>query len=153
MIIDDILEMMDDLLDNAASVPFSVKKSIVDCDLMRDYINEIRLNLPQEIKQAKLIVRDRQQIINDANKEADNIIRRAEDRAKLLVSNEEITKAAKAGAVNITNQAQAKAKEIKSAADSYIDKVLLKAEEGLQASLADVRKTRQAVRTLPNQQK
>ena len=125
MIIDDILEMMDDLLDNAASVPFSVKKSIVDCDLMRDYINEIRLNLPQEIKQAKLIVRDRQQIINDANKEADNIIRRAEDRAK----------------------------EIKSAADSYIDKVLLKAEEGLQASLADVRKTRQAVRTLPNQQK
>lgn len=153
MIIDDILEMMDDLLDNAASVPFSVKKSIVDCDLMRDYINEIRLNLPQEIKQAKLIVRDRQQIISDANKEADNIIRRAEDRAKLLVSNEEITKAAKAGAVNITNQAQAKAKEIKSAADSYIDKVLLKAEEGLQASLADVRKTRQAVRTLPNQQK
>lgn len=153
MIIDDILEMMDDLLDNAASVPFSVKKSIVDCDLMRDYINEIRLNLPQEIKQAKLIVRDRQQIISDANKEADNIIRRAEDRAKLLVSNEEITKAAKAGAVNITNQAQAKAKEIKSAADSYIDKVLLKAEEGLQASLADVRKTGQAVRTLPNQQK
>lgn len=153
MIIDDILEMMDDLLDNAASVPFSVKKSIVDCDLMRDYINEIRLNLPQEIKQAKLIVRDRQQIISDANKEADNIIRRAEDRAKMLVSNEEITKAAKAGAVNITNQAQAKAKEIRSAADSYIDKVLLKAEEGLQASLADVRKTRQAVRTLPNQQK
>ena len=152
MIIDDILEMMDDLLDNAAAVPVSVKKSIVDCDLMRDYINEIRLNLPQEIKQAKLIVRDRQQIINDANKEADNIIRRAEDRAKLLVSNEEITKAAKAGAVNITNQAQAKAKEIKSAADSYIDKVLLKAEEGLQASLSDVRKTRQAVRTLPNQQ-
>ena len=69
------------------------------------------------------------------------------------MSNEEITKAAKAGAVNITNQAQAKAKEIKSAADSYIDKVLLKAQEGLQASLADVRKTRQAVRTLPNQQK
>ena len=151
MIIDDILDMMDDLLDNAASVPFSVKKSIVDCDQMRDYINEIRLNLPTEIKDAKLIVRDRQQIISDANKEADNIIRRAEDRAKLLVSNEEITKAAKAGAVTITNQAQAKAKEIKSAADNYIDKVLLKAEEGLQASLADVRKTRQAVRTLPNQ--
>ncbi|MDE5859442.1 MAG: ATPase [Oscillospiraceae bacterium] len=151
MIIDDILDMMDDLLDNAAAVPFSVKKSIVDCDQMRDYINEIRLNLPTEIKDAKLIVRDRQQIISDANKEADNIIRRAEDRAKLLVSNEEITKAAKAGAVTITNQAQAKAKEIKSAADNYIDKVLLKAEEGLQASLADVRKTRQAVRTLPNQ--
>ena len=47
-IIDDILDMMDDMLDNASSVPFSVKKSIIDCDQMRDYINEIRLNLPQE---------------------------------------------------------------------------------------------------------
>jgi len=40
MIIDDILDMMDDLLDSAASVPFSVKKSIIDCDQMRDYINK-----------------------------------------------------------------------------------------------------------------
>ena len=99
MVIDDILDMMDDLLDNASSVPFSVKKSIIDCDQMREYINEIRLNLPQEIKQAKLIVRDRQTIINDANKEAENIVRRAEDRAKVIVSNDEITKAAKSKAV------------------------------------------------------
>lgn len=68
MIIDDILDMMDDLLDSAASVPFSVKKSIIDCDQMRDYINEIRLNLPQEIKQAKLIVRDRQSIMTDGQR-------------------------------------------------------------------------------------
>ncbi len=151
MIIDDILDMMDDLLDNAASVPFSVKKSIVDCDQMRDYINEIRLNLPQEIKQAKLIVRDRQSIINDANKEADNIIRRAEDRAKVIVSNDEITKAAKARAVEIMNQAQSKAKEIRNAANQYIDDVLVKTEDCLQANLADVRKRRQAIKTLPAQ--
>ncbi|MGN0674192.1 MAG: ATPase [Oscillospiraceae bacterium] len=151
MIIDDILDMMDDLLDNAASVPFSVKKSIVDCDQMRDYINEIRLNLPQEIKQAKLIVRDRQSIINDANKEADSIIRRAEDRAKVIVSNDEITKAAKARAVEIMNQAQGKAKEIRNAANQYIDDVLVKTEDCLQANLADVRKRRQAIKTLPAQ--
>lgn len=152
MIIDDILDMMDDLLDNAQSVPFSVKKSIIDGDQMRDYINEIRLNLPQEIKQAKLIVRDRQSIISDANKEADTIIRRSEERAKVIVSNDEITKAARARAVEITNQAQAKAKEIKNAANKYIDDVLVKTEECLQLNLADVRKTRQAIRTIPTQQ-
>lgn len=151
MIIDDILDMMDDMLDNAASVPFSVKKSIIDGDQMRDYINEIRLNLPQEIKQAKLIVRDRQSIVSDANKEADTIIRRAEERAKVIVSNDEITKAAKARAVEITNQAQSKAKEIKTAADKYIDNVLVQTEECLQGKLADIRKTRQAVKTLPVQ--
>ena len=149
MIIYDILDMMDDLLDNASSVPFSVKKSIVDCDQLREYINEIRLNLPQEIKQAKLIVRDRQTIINDANKEAENIVRRAEDRAKVIVSNDEITKAAKAKAVEMVNQAQAKSKEIKNAANKYIDDVLVQAEECLQANLADIRKTRQAVKAIP----
>ncbi len=149
MVIDDILDMMDDLLDNASSVPFSVKKSIIDCDQMRDYINEIRLNLPQEIKQAKLIVRDRQSIINDANKEAETIVRRAEDRAKVIVSNDEITKAAKARAVEMINQAQAKSKEIKNAANKYIDDVLVQAEECLQANLTDIRKTRQAVKSIP----
>lgn len=149
MVIDDILDMMDDLLDNASSVPFSVKKSIVDCDRMREYISEIRLNLPQEIKQAKLIVRDRQTIINDANKEAENIVRRAEDKAKVIVSNDEITKAAKAKAVEMVNQAQAKSKEIKNAANKYIDDVLVQAEECLQANLADIRKTRQAVKSIP----
>lgn len=152
MIIDDILDMMDDLLDNAASVPFSVKKSIIDGDQMRDYINEIRLNLPQEIKQAKLIVRDRQSIMNDANKEADAIIRRAEDRAKVIVSNDEITKAAKTRAAEILTQAQGKAKEIKNAANKYIDDVLVRTEECLQGNLGDVRKTRQAIKTLPAQQ-
>lgn len=151
MIIDDILDMMDDLLDSAASVPFSVKKSIIDCDQMRDYINEIRLNLPQEIKQAKLIVRDRQSIMTDANKEADAIIRRAEDRAKVIVSNDEITKQAKLKATDIINQAQSRARELKNAANKYIDDVLVKTEECLQSNLADVRRTRQAVKTLPAQ--
>ncbi len=151
MIIDDILDMMDDLLDSAASVPFSVKKSIIDCDQMRDYINEIRLNLPQEIKQAKLIVRDRQSIMTDANKEADAIIRRAEDRAKVIVSNDEITKQAKLKATDIINQAQSRARELKNAANKYIDDVLVKTEECLQSNLADVRRTRQAVKTVPAQ--
>lgn len=149
MVIDEILDMMDDLLDNASSVPFSVKKSIVDCDKMREYINEIRLNLPPEIKQAKMIVRDRQTIINDANKEAENIVRRAEDKAKVIVSNDEITKAAKAKAVEMVNQAQAKSKEIKNAANKYIDDVLVQAEECLQDNLTDIRKTRQAVKSIP----
>ncbi len=151
MIIDDILDMMDDLLDNATAVPFSVKKSILDADQMRDYINEMRLNLPQEIKQAKMIVRDRQTIIADANKEADTIIRRAEDRAKVIVSNDEITKAAKARAAEIINQAQAHAKEFKNAASRFVDDILVETEESLQSSLSEVRKKRQAVKMAPAQ--
>ena len=77
MIIDEILDMMDDMLDEASSVPFSSKKGVIDLDKMRGCINDLRLNLPDEIRNAKNIVRDRQEIVSDANKEADQIVRRA----------------------------------------------------------------------------
>lgn len=147
MIIDEILDMMDDLLDKGSSVPFSVKKIIIDSERMRECINDIRLNLPSEIKDAKNIVADRKTIINDANKEAEQIVRRAEERAKIIVSNDEITKAAKQRSIEIINQTQSKAKELKNAANKYIEDILIQSEECLQTNLADIRKTRQAVKS------
>ncbi|MCD7730842.1 MAG: ATPase [Oscillospiraceae bacterium] len=150
MIIDEILDMMDDMLDEANAVPFSNKKGVIDLDKMRSCINDLRLNLPDEIRNAKNIVRDRQEIVSDANKEADQIVRRAEERAKVIVSNDEITKAAKQQAVEILNQAQARAKDIRNAANKYIDDILLQSESVLQTSLTDIKKTRQAVRNVPS---
>ncbi len=147
MIIDEILDIMDDLLDNGTGVPFSVRKSIIDSDKMRECINDIRLNLPSEIKDAKNIVMDRKTIIADAKKEAEQIVNKAEVRAKTLVSNDEITKAAKTKAAEIVNQANTKAKELKNAANKYIDDILVQSEESLQGCLADIRKTRQAFKS------
>lgn len=150
MIIDEILDMMDDMLDEAQNVPFNNKKGVIDLDKMRDCINDLRLNLPTEISNAKNIVRDRKEIVSDANREAENIVRKAEERAKVILSNDEITKAAKQQAAEILAQAQAKAKEIKGAANRYLDKILSQSEECLQANLTEVRRTRQAVRNVPS---
>lgn len=146
MNIDDVLEMLDDILDKAPSVPFSGKKAVVDADRVRDLLNEIRLCLPQEIKQAKLIVQDRQQILGDANKEAESIVRKAEERAKNIVSNDEITKQAKQKGTEILTQAQAKAKEVRNATNDYIDNILNQTEEMLTTNLVELKKTRQAIR-------
>lgn len=150
MLIEEILDMMDDILDEAAAVPFSSKKSVIDTEKMRNCINDLRLNMPDQIKDAKNIVRDRKEIIDDANKEAEQIVKRAEERAKMIISNDEITKEAKQRGTEMLTSAQTKAKEIKSASNKYIDDILLQTEECLQASLADIRKTRQAVRSFPN---
>lgn len=147
MNIDDILDAMDEQMDKSPSVPFSAKKAVVDIEQMRDLINEIRLSLPQEIKQAKMIVQDRQIIIEDARKEADGIVKRAEDRAKIIISNEEITKQAKLKATELLTQAQGKAKEIRGATNDYVDNVLNQTEELLSSSLTDLKKTRAAIRT------
>ncbi len=149
MIIDEILDMMDDMLDDA-NTAFLSKKVVIDADKMRNCINDLRLNLPDEIRNAKNIVRDRQEIVSDANKEADQIVRRAEERAKVIVSNDEITKAAKQQAAEILTQAQAKAKDIRNAATKYIDDMLLQSEETLQNNLTEIKKTRQNFRNAPS---
>jgi vacuolar-type H+-ATPase subunit H len=147
MIIDDILDMMDELLDKGQTVPFSVKKVIIDGESMRDCLNDVRLNLPTEIREAKNIVFDRKTIISDANKEAEQIVRKAEERARVIVSNDEITKAAKAKAAEVLSHANSKSKEIKNTANKYIEEVLLQTEERLSASLSDIKKKRQALKS------
>lgn len=146
MSIDDILEMMDEAMDKAVQMPFTGKKSLVDVDNMRELIKEIRFNMPNEIKQAKNLVNDRKIIINDARAEADSIIRKAEERAKQMVSNEEITRQAQAKANEIMVNAQTKSKELRFATNEYVDNMLNRVEELLSSDLMDVRKTRSALK-------
>jgi cell division septum initiation protein DivIVA len=149
MTIDEVLDTMDELLDKAAAVPFSVKKCIVDSEQMRDMINELRLNLPTEIKQARHITQDRVEIIKQANTEAEAIIKRAEDRAKSIASNDEIVRLAKIQANEILSGAQRGMKEAKSAVDTYVDAILIKSEETLRLNLEDIRKKRSEMKTIP----
>ena len=148
MNIDDNLNYLDELLDRAATVPFSTKKVVVELEAVRDCINDIRVNLPQEIKQAQLIVKDRKSIMEQAKNEEERIIRQAEERAKQITSNNEITIQAKQRAVEIITQAQDKSKEIRNATNEYIENVLNQAEQVLASNLTDLRKTRQAVKQI-----
>ena len=93
MTVEEILELMDELLDKSSSVPFSQKK-MIDVEQMREYIDSIRLNLPGEIKRAKDMTRDKKNILTEANKEAEEIVKKAKDEAKKLVAQEEIIKQA-----------------------------------------------------------
>ena len=82
MTLDELLEQFDELLDSGIKIPG--KKTIVDIEKLRAVVDEIRLNIPAEIKQAKGIVADRADIITNAKREADGIIRNAEERANAL---------------------------------------------------------------------
>ena len=109
----DILrEDLEDVLDDATSIPLS-KKFAVDVDKIKTIIEDIRLNTPQEIKQAKAIVDSRNSIIDEANKKAADIVAEAQEQARELVTRDQITQAAQAEAANIL----AKAKE---QGDQYI---------------------------------
>lgn len=148
--IDEILDVIDELLDKAWSLPLSGGRCVVDAEKVRDLIDDVRLNLPGEIKQARAIVSDRAEIIDSAKKEAEQLVRKAEDRARALVNQQEVTKAAQAKASEIVSQAQMKSREIRQAAQEFSDNCLLRTEEVMVKSLTEVKATRQAFRNAIN---
>ena len=147
MTIDEILEMIDDLLDKAVTVPFSGKKCMVDTDQLREYIDNIRYNLPTEIKRAKEMVADRSVILTDANEQAEDIIKKAEEKAKILVSEEEIVKQAKAAADDLTAQAKMMDSTIRKAMVEKLDSILGESEKALNKTLNELKAMREAVKS------
>lgn len=144
MNMDDLFEELDEVLDNGFKMPG--KKVVVDAEKVRAIIDDMRMTMPTEIKQAKGIVGDRATIIADAKKEADGIIRTAEERAKALVAQEEITKLAQAKAGEIIASAQSKSRDMRRAAQDFVDDLMARADEGLTANLSEIRKTRASLR-------
>lgn len=146
MTISENLDLIDDILDAAWSVPLAGGRCIVDIDRVREAIDDIRMNMPAEIKQAKLIVNDRKTIIDDARKEADSITKIAEERAKKLIETSEIVRQSQERAKEIITQTNIQNRELKRATNEFIENVLKGTEELLNSQLQDVRSTRQALK-------
>ena len=144
MTLDELLEQFDAVLDSGVKIPG--KKTIVDIEKLRAVVDDIRLNIPSEIKQARGIVADRADIITTAKREADGIIKNAEDRAKAMVAQEEIVKKAQEKATEIISNAQGKSREMRKAAQDFVDDIMRRADEGLTSNLAEIRKTRAALK-------
>ncbi len=144
MTLDELLEQFDEVLDSGIKIPG--KKTVVDIEKLRAVVDDIRLNIPSEIKQARGIVADRADIITTAKREADGIIRTAEEKAKAMVAQEEIVKMAQEKAAEIISNAQGKSREMRRAAQDFVDDIMRRADEGLTANLGEIRKTRAALK-------
>ena len=140
--IEAMLEALEELLEEGMSVPLSGGKRVVDIDEARDIIDDIRINMPQEILQAKAIVQDKAQIMAKAAKEAEEIVRRAEERAAHLVDTQEIVLKATAKAKEIEQTAQSQANQLKSTVTQYCDNILNHTQEQLKKSFDEVKLVR-----------
>ena len=146
MNIEDILEQLDDMLDTAWAMPLSGGKVVVDGERVRDLLDSIRANLPSEIRQARAIVKDRGDIVDTAKKEAESIIRNAEERRNQILSHEEIVVQAQEKANEIHAQTQKRAREMRRSAQEYTDDILRRTEEVLAQQVAQVRQARVSLR-------
>lgn len=146
MNVNELLDTIEDALEESASVPLSGGKRIVDVEQIRDYLDEVRAALPGELRQAQQIVNDRAQIVDSANAQAQAIVKKAEERARILVSDAEIVKAAQQRASDITSAAQTEARTLRQTVTDYCENMLRTTEDTMVENAAQVKNIRASLR-------
>ena len=141
-----LLDMLYGMIDEAKSVAFSSDKCIIVRDEALDLLDEIRANLPGELRQAQQIVNDRAQIVETANAQAQVIVKKAEERARILTSEAEIVKAAQQRAAEITTAAQNEVRTLRQTVTDYCDNMLRNTEETMVENAAQVKNVRANLR-------
>lgn len=146
MNVNELLDTIEDTLEESTSMPLSGGKRLVDVEKVRDYLDDIRANLPGELRQAQQIVNDRAQIVDTANAQAQAIVKKAEERARILVSDAEIVKAAQQRTAEITAAAQSESRTLRQTVTDYCDNMLKTTEEAMVENAAQVKNVRANLR-------
>lgn len=150
--IEDMITVLYDMVQDARSMPLASDKCILERDKVLDMLDEILAQLPGELKQSRTIVNSRNELIGQARREAEAIIRQAQDKAKLMVSQEAIYEEAKRQCQEMIAQTQAQVAGIRKASNDYMDDALRKTEEAISQSLADVQDVRVRFKALVESQ-
>lgn len=150
--IEDIIGALYDLVQDARSMPLAADKCIVERDRVLDMLDEIIAQLPSELKQSRTIVESRNELISQARREAEMIMRQAQEQAKQMISKEAIYAESQRRAEELVTQTQERVNALKKAGNDYMDDSLRKTEEVIAEALANVRDTRMKFRAVTDSQ-
>jgi dsDNA-specific endonuclease/ATPase MutS2 len=140
----DVLQLIDkleQLVNSGTRLPLS-SRTVIDEQEFLDIIDQLRIMVPDEIKQARRVSSERDRVMQDAEAAAEKIIGEAEERVRLMLDDSEITRLADQTARQIVNEAEAKAEQIRRGADEYALEVLSGLENEMTKLLVTVRKGR-----------
>ena len=137
-----LIDKLDDLVHNARPVPLTDQVR-VDREEIYDLLDQMRATIPEEIKQARWIVKERQEMLAEAKREAERIVKEAREQQARLVANEEITRQAERAAEEIVEEAREREREIRLGAEDYADDILNTLEVNLSKFIAAVGRGRE----------
>ena len=150
--IEDIISALYDMVQDARALPLGADKCILERDKVLDMLDEVIAQLPAELKQARTIVESRNELIGQARREAEGLIRQAQEKAEQMVAEEEIYQEAKRQCQEMVLQTQTRMAELRKASNDYMDDALRRTEEAIALSLDDVRDTRTKFKALVDAQ-
>jgi vacuolar-type H+-ATPase subunit H len=137
----DILHLVDRLetvLSKSWRIPFT-SNVVIQEDAFLDIIDQMRISIPEEVKQARRVTAERERLLQQAQEEADRIVALAQEQVGSLADDHEIVKTAQARADEVMARARQSAEVVKDDADTYVMETLSTLEEQLLMLLTTVR--------------
>lgn len=140
--IEDLITTLYDMVQDARALPLGADKCILEREKVLDLLDEIIGQLPAELKQSRTIVESRSELVAQAKREAEGIVRKAQEEAERLVAKEAIYESAKQKCADMVAQTQAQIAGLRKVSNEYMDDALRRTEEAINQALSDVKDTR-----------
>ncbi len=141
------LNELEELIETSIKVPMT-RRVLVDEDRLLDMLDRIRTTLPEEIRQAKWIIQEREKVLAETKKEAGRIMEDVQKQMERRIDESEIARLAKIKAEETVDRAETVAREIKQAAREYADEILSELEKKIESLIAEIRNGRAELRGL-----
>ena len=146
--IEDIISALYDMIQDARSVPLAADKCIVERDKILDMLDEIIAQMPVELKQARTIVESRNELVSQARREAETLVRQAQEQSQKMITEDAVYQETKRQCQEMLDNTQVRMADLRKASNEYMDDALRRTEEAIALSLEDVRDTRSKFKAL-----
>ena len=137
-----LLDMLYEMIDEAKNAPLSNDKCVLNRDEALDLLDEIRAQMPVELKRAQELVRARDEYVEAAKRDVERMMQKAELDAKSKVSETEVLSAAREKSHEIIKKAEDRSRELYRVANEYTEDALRRTEEAIQMALDEVKQSR-----------
>ena len=145
--INSLIDMLYERIEEAKAPALKPGMSIVDRDEMLDLLDELRAQLPVEVKRAQELLTARDKFVEEAKRDVERMMRQAELEARTKISDSEVLYAAKEKARQIIAHAEDRSRQLYQVANEYAEDALARTEEAVQAALDEVKQSRMRFRT------
>ena len=138
------LAHLEEVIREAKSMPLS-SSALVNREEVLDLLTDIQESLPEEIKQARWIVKDREDLLGKARAEGERIVEQAHEEQRRMALKEEVARRAEAEAHSILEEAQDRTDAMRREAEDYVDAKLAQFEIALRKILEDTQSSARSV--------
>lgn len=140
--IDELVNTLYQMVQDAGNLPLMGDRCIIEREKTLDILDEVRANIPSDLKMAREILEKRNEVVEAGKREAETIRKQAEDTAVRKVNENDITLLARKKAAETINAAEIRSHELMAAANAYCDDAMKRTEEAIAQALNEIKSSR-----------